>query len=98
MITQEFSVVAQIKVKPENLAEVKEALLKLQCETRKEAGCICFDVHQGIEDENVFIFYETWADKSALDNHFHSPHFKNWEPKAQRMTLGPPQAILMRKL
>lgn len=98
MTAQAITVVAQIKVKSEKLAEVKEELMRLQSATRKEAGCICYDLHQAIEDENSFLFYETWADKAALDGHFESTHFKAWTLKAEQLTSGPAQVILLRKL
>lgn len=33
-----------------------------------------YDLHQGTEDPDVFIFYENWESAQALDAHLATPH------------------------
>jgi quinol monooxygenase YgiN len=49
---------------------------KRQAPTRKEKGCICYNLHQSTDDETKFIFYEQWASQAALDEHMQTDHFK----------------------
>ena len=37
--------------------------------TRAEAGCINYDFHVDAADPCVFVFYENWTDRAALDAH-----------------------------
>lgn len=43
-------------------------------ETRKEAGCLQYDLHIATDDPASFAFYERWTDKAALDAHIKTPH------------------------
>lgn len=67
---------AIVKAKPDQVDAVKEALLSLVEPTRKEAGCLCYNLHQSKTDPTHFMFYEQWASKDALDAHGKSPHMK----------------------
>ena len=73
-----LTVVAKVVAKVESLATVKSELLKLIEPTRKEVGCIEYNLHQDNEAPTVFIFYETWESSACLDNHLNSAHFKNF--------------------
>ena len=55
---------------------MKEALLALVEPTRKEPGCLCYNLHQSKADPTQFMFYEQWASKEALDAHGKTPHMK----------------------
>ena len=45
-------------------------------QTLKEDGCIRYDLHQGIDDESTFVFYEIWKDQKALDFHNQTSYIK----------------------
>lgn len=59
----QVTVVARIKAKPEASTKVREELLKLIEPTRKESGCISYDLHQDNEDTTLFFFLENWESK-----------------------------------
>lgn len=56
-------------VKREKLEEVREYYRELVEYTRKQPGCLAYDVYQDEERDNVLIFVEKWADASCLDDH-----------------------------
>jgi quinol monooxygenase YgiN len=68
--------VAITKAKAGEEEAVKEVLLALVEPTRKEAGCLCYNLHQSKSDKTQFMFYEQWASKEALDAHMQTPHLK----------------------
>ncbi len=41
-------------------------------------------LHQGIEDENLFTFYEIWKSKAGLDTHNEQPYIKSIWPIGKR--------------
>jgi quinol monooxygenase YgiN len=58
-----------IKSKSEHREELKSILETLVINSKKEAACIQYDLHQNIEDLNVFILHEVWKNKEGLDLH-----------------------------
>ena len=67
---------AMVKAKPGQEEAVKEVLLGLVEPTRKETGCLCYNLHQSKSDKTQFMFYEQWASKEAIDAHGKTPHMK----------------------
>lgn len=73
-----LTIVAKIIAKNNSVDNVKSELLKLIEPTRKEHGCIEYNLHQDNEDPAVFVFYETWDNLTCLENHMNTDHFKNY--------------------
>jgi quinol monooxygenase YgiN len=67
---------AMVKAKPGQEDAVKEALLSLVEPTRKEPGCLLYNLHQSKTDPTLFMFYEQWASQEALDAHGKTPHMR----------------------
>lgn len=89
MADQKVTIVALIKAKPEYQEKVRETLLNLVSSTRKEAGCINYDLHQSGDDASLFMFYENWASKKDLDEHLETPYLKDFLSKADEMLSEP---------
>lgn len=60
---------AVLKSKPEHQDEVKAVLHHMVQHSRREAGCLQYDLHQGIDDTTLFTFYEIWESQEVLDLH-----------------------------
>ena len=73
-----LSLVVVIKTKEEKREFVKNEVSKIVPIVLEEEGCINYDFHQDINDENIFIFYENWATREAWQNHVNSEHMKNY--------------------
>jgi quinol monooxygenase YgiN len=73
-----LTVVAKVVAKKEFLEVVKSELIKMIGPTRKEPGCIAYNLHQDNQDPAVFIFYETWENPACLDRHMDTEHFKSY--------------------
>lgn len=67
---------AMVKAKPGQEEAVKEVLVALVEPTRKEPGCLCYNLHQSKTDKSEFLFYEQWGSKEAIDAHGKTPHMK----------------------
>lgn len=64
-----FAVVVQATIEPDRMADFL-ALIKTNAEeTRKEPGCIRFDVLRSQDSPNEFFFYELYKGPSAIDYH-----------------------------
>lgn len=89
---------AIIRSKTEYLEEVKRVLENMVVETRKESACLQYDLHQSIENENTFIFYEIWADQSGLDQHNQQTYIKEFVNLIDTKLVSPPDIFLSNKL
>jgi quinol monooxygenase YgiN len=85
---------ARLKVKPEMVEKAKSAALAIVAESRSEAGCLNYDVHQAIDDETLFFWHETWANKAAIDAHFKTPFFEEFAKGVEEFAAEPPQINL----
>ena len=98
MTDKKITVLAKIKAK-DGLAEtVKQQALALVAPTRSEAGCISYDLHQSTEDENLFMFYENWTSKQALDEHIQSSHLQAFIAKAEELLAGALDVSIWKKI
>jgi len=58
-----------LKSKPESIEAFKSLLLDLVSNSKKEAACLQYDLHQSDKEPTTFIFHETWEDQAGLDLH-----------------------------
>ena len=70
-------VVARIKALPDKVDTVRSILLELIVPTRKEEGCIVYELLQNKADATDFTFVEEWQSESSLDSHAASDHLKD---------------------
>jgi quinol monooxygenase YgiN len=89
MPSQKLTVVAKIRAKSGLKDKVKAELLNLISPTRKESGCINYDLHQSQEDENLFLFYENWISRQDLDDHLKTPHLQAFLGKSEELLAEP---------
>jgi quinol monooxygenase YgiN len=67
-------VIAHIKTHPGKGAEVVSDAAPLIEGTRKEAGCIFYDLYQKPGEPDTLVFVEQWRSREALEAHFTEPH------------------------
>jgi quinol monooxygenase YgiN len=49
--------------------------------TRKEEGCITYDLHRAIEPPNGFLLHEVWENRAAHTAHTNTQHFLRWNAR-----------------
>lgn len=84
-----INLTAIIKSKEGNASEMKELLLQLLTESRKEDTCIQYDLHQDQENRNIFIFHEIWESQEGLDLHNAQPHIARFVADSAHIIDGP---------
>jgi len=62
-------------------AEVVELFSHLTAESRKEAGCVIYQVHRHRTEPRRFFIYEQYKDEPALEAHRNTPHFLQYAKK-----------------
>jgi quinol monooxygenase YgiN len=67
-------ILARITVRPEVAKTAAGLLRKLVIESRKEPGCVTYELYQQADFPHIFQTVEKWKDKSAADAHLKTPH------------------------
>ncbi|EKD60630.1 MAG: antibiotic biosynthesis monooxygenase, partial [uncultured bacterium] len=57
--------------------------------TRAETGCVNYDIHVDAADPCVFVFYENWTSRAALDAHLAMPHLQPLFSQLDRLLACP---------
>ena len=60
------------------MAEFLEMIEENAKMTRKEPGCLRFDVLRSQEAPNQFFFYELYKSPDAIEYHKQQPHYAKW--------------------
>ncbi|MCA1444389.1 antibiotic biosynthesis monooxygenase [Ensifer sp. IC4062] len=47
--------------------------------TRKEPGCISYDLYRKPAEPDTLVFIENWTDRAAVDAHFAEPHLEAFQ-------------------
>src|SRR5271163_4328772 len=49
--------------------------------TRKEDGCLVYDLHRSADGPGAFLFHEVWATREAHTAHTRTDHFLRWNAR-----------------
>jgi quinol monooxygenase YgiN len=49
--------------------------------TRKENGCLTYDLHRSADGPGAFLLHEVWASREAHSRHTNTPHFLRWNAR-----------------
>ncbi len=91
MSAKTITVVATFQARPGKKTELKNALIGLVAPTRKEAGCINYDLHAAPEDPAKFLFHENWTTKAHLDAHLANAHIQALLPRVGELCVAMPE-------
>ncbi len=68
-MAETLNVVARMIAAETALEELIPAMTRLVEETRREAGCIAYDLFQGTDDPKVLVFVEAWESRALWQEH-----------------------------
>ncbi len=89
---------AILKSKPEFLPEVKSVLQNMVVHSRKETACIQYDLHQSLDDQNIFTFHEIWKNQEGLTLHNEQPYIKAFRSLAKEKLQETPLIYVTQKI
>ncbi len=61
-------------------------LRALVAPTRKEEGCLLYELHRSADAAGGFLFYEIWASREAHAAHLRTDHFLRWSARKDALT------------
>lgn len=92
---KQVTVVARFKAKPGKEEMLKKELVGLLEPSRADEGCINYNLHQGIEDPGLFIFYENWQSRELLKKHSVNPHLVAFRERVKDILTEAPEITLL---
>jgi quinol monooxygenase YgiN len=49
--------------------------------SRREEGCLTYNLHRAIDTPGALLLHEVWATREAHTEHTHTPHFLRWNAR-----------------
>jgi quinol monooxygenase YgiN len=94
-----IKIVAKNLVKADKMDAFLDMAKVLVRETReKDAGCIRYELVQGIDNPRLLTFLEEWEDQESLDKHMAAPHFQDIVPRFADCLEEPVEVTLYKEL
>ena len=56
--------------------------------TRREEGCLTYDLYRGAELPGAFLLHEIWASREDHRLHTQTPHFLRWNARKDALLAG----------
>lgn len=69
-------IIARFVAKADSIDALRSQLLAMLEPTRREAGCIRYDLLNDRDNPAAFTFVEEWADQAAIDAHMQAAHLQ----------------------
>jgi quinol monooxygenase YgiN len=75
------TLVVMLRAKPGQETLLEAEIRALVAPTRREEGCITYDLHRAIEPSAAFLLHEVWATREHHRLHTQTPHFLRWDAR-----------------
>jgi quinol monooxygenase YgiN len=82
-----------VRVKPESVAEFRQATIENARSSVQEPGIACFDVIQQQEDATRFVLIEVYRTPEASAAHKETAHYAKWRDTVANMMAEPRQSV-----
>ncbi|MDR3570416.1 MAG: putative quinol monooxygenase [Syntrophobacteraceae bacterium] len=97
-MAESITVIARFRAAKGAERELRELLLSLIEPSRSDQGCVSYDLHQGLQDPTLFVFYETWENKELLSSHSATAHVRQLRSQSKTLLAEPPEVSLLTKI
>ncbi len=97
-MSTDIHVVAVIEGKPGCAEAIKAVTQPCVDATRKEEGCLKYQLHQDQDRPDHFIFVEHWASNEILAKHGQSAHLKTMVDELASLTVRPLEVSILKNL
>ena len=82
------TLVVILRAKPGQESFLEAELRALIAPTRREDGCITYDLHRAIEPPDGFLLHEVWATRDHHRSHTKTTHFLRWDARKDALLAG----------
>jgi quinol monooxygenase YgiN len=78
---QAVTLIVQLRPRDGQETLLEAELRALVGPTRKEEGCLTYDLHRSADAPSAFLLHEIWASREAHAQHTNTPHFLRWNAR-----------------
>ena len=89
MSAKPLTITLIFQARPGKEMELNRVLTSMLAPTRREAGCINYDLHVAPDDPAKFLFYENWTSKEHHAAHDKTPHVQNLRARINELSFPP---------
>ena len=82
-------VVVKVVALADTIADITAIVQQLAAQSRKETGCVRYEVLQDLGNAEIFFLVEEWISMAALDAHNKTAHFHEAVTKSQPLLAKP---------
>jgi autoinducer 2-degrading protein len=82
-------IIVRIEPKPDKIEAFLELATYDARNSRKEPGCLRFDVLRVLDNPAKFAFYEVYKDEAAVQAHRQTEHFARWNREIEALQAVP---------
>ncbi len=86
-----FTMVVIVTVKEGQGKALEDLMKPCIAATRKEKGCIAYDLNRDLKETTKYYVYERWQSIAALEFHMQTEHIKTLLGKIGDVVTGPPE-------
>jgi quinol monooxygenase YgiN len=79
---------AFFRARPGQTQALGSALSALVAPTRAETECLAYDLHQSLDDADVWFVYENWRSAEGLEAHMRAPNVQSFLKVAPDLIAG----------
>lgn len=83
-------VIARAQVRLDARAQFIAAARDCIAATRRESGCLAYDMHESVSAAGHFVFVENWETRADIDRHMLEPHLQAFLAVAGACVESPP--------
>lgn len=98
MSEKRVTVLARIRAREGTEEKVEQELLALIAPSRREEACLEYNLHRSLDDKTVFMFYENWTSREALDEHLSMPYLDAFDEAVEGMLAEEIEVTLWEKI
>ena|SRR2546425_12257246 len=95
MASKNVIVLARVKAKEGMEDRVRLECLALVAPSRKDKGCISYDLHRSTDDPALFIFFENWMSRKHVEKHLEMPHSLAFDKRINGMLAEPEEITFL---
>jgi quinol monooxygenase YgiN len=78
LANEAVTLLVQLRAKQGQHLALESEIRALIAPTRKEEGCLQYDLHRSLDDPDLFLLHEVWASRQHHQAHYQTPHFLRW--------------------
>jgi quinol monooxygenase YgiN len=97
-MNETLTIVARIETNPSAANALEKEMRVLVEDTRKEMGCIQYDLYRSTEQPQVFVFVEAWQSKALWEAHMRGEGIRAFNERIGAGTIAHGKILQLRQV